>query len=82
MPEGLKFKTNLHNDSPVKKSYKSIPPPLYKEVKEYLENLLVNGWIQRSTSYAGPVVCVRKKDGGLRLCVDYHKLNKKTIPNR
>ena len=39
----LKLKINLSNDTPVKKSYISIPPPLYKEVKEYLENLLVNG---------------------------------------
>ena len=70
----LKLKINLSNDTPVKKSYISIPPPLYKEVKEYLENLLVNGWIQRSTSsYASPVFCVRKKDG---------ELNKKTIPDR
>ena len=67
----------------MKKSYISVPPPLYKEVKEYLENLLVNGWIRRSTlSYASPVVCVRKKDGGLRFCVDYRELNKKTIPGR
>ena len=79
----LKLNINLNNDTPVQKSYISIPPPLYKEVKEYLENLLVNGWIQRSTSsYASPVVCVRKKDGGLRLCVDYRELNKKTIPDR
>ena len=79
----LKLKINLSNDTPVKKSCISIPPPLYKEVKEYLENLLVNGWIQRSTSsYASPVVCVHKKDGGLHLCVDYCELNKKTIPDR
>ena len=78
----LKLKINLNNDSPMKKPYISIPPPLYKEVKEYLENLLVNGWIQRLTSsHASPVVCVRKKDCGLRLCVDYRK-NKKTIPDR
>ena len=71
----LKLKINLSNDTPVKKSYISIPPPLYKEVKEYLENLLVNGWIHRSaSSYASPIVCVHKKDGGLR--------NKKTIPDR
>ena len=43
----LKLKINLSNYSPVKKSYMSIPPPLYKEVKGYLENLLVSGWIQR-----------------------------------
>ena len=76
----LKLKIDLSNDSPVKKPYMSIPLPLYKEVKEYLENLLVNGWVQRSTSsYASPVVCFRKKDGGLRLCVDYRELNKKAI---
>ena len=41
------------------------------------------GWIQRSTSsYASPVVCVHKKDGGLCLCVDCRELNKKTIPDR
>ena len=67
----------------MKKSYIFIPPPLYKEVKEYLENLLVSGWIQRSTSsYASPIVCVCKNDGGFRLCVDYRELNKKTIPDR
>ena len=74
----LKVKINLSDDSPVKKSYISIPAPLHKEVKEYLENLLVNGWIQRSTSsYASPVVCVCKKDGGLHLCVDYRELIRK-----
>ena len=76
----LKLKINLSNDSPVKKS---IPPPLCKEVKEHLENLLINGWIQRSTlSYASPVVCVHKKDSRLHLCMDYRELNKKTIPDR
>ena len=28
------------------------------------------------------MVCVRKKDGSLRLCIDYRKLNNKTIPDR
>lgn len=34
------------------------------------------------SSYAAPVVCIRKKDGNLRLCVDYRLLNRKTVPDR
>ena len=32
-----------------------------------------------NSAYASPVVCVRKKDGSLRLRIDYCKLNNKTI---
>lgn len=42
--------------------------------------MLENDIIQESHShYAAPVVIVRKKDGSMRLCIDYHKLNVKTI---
>ncbi len=57
--------------------------PLYPEVKQYIEELLNKGWIKRSCSnYSSPVVCVRKKDGTLRLCIDYRQLNQQTIPDR
>ena len=40
-------------------------------------------WITKSqSSYASPVVCVRKKDGGLHLCIDYRELNRKTVRDR
>ena len=77
----LQMKINLTDNEPVKKSYTSIPKPLYKEVQQYVEDLIASGWVQKSySSYSSPIVCVRKKDGSLRLCVDYRQLNSKTIP--
>ena len=53
------------------------------EVKNYIEDLLKKGFITKSHSHhSSPVVCVRKKDGTLRLCIDYRQLNSKTIPDR
>jgi len=51
-----------------------------KALKEYLEVNEKRGWIGVSTSPAGaPIHFVKKKDGGLRLCVDYRQLNEITI---
>jgi len=79
----LQLKIHLKDDTPVQTSYNSVPKPLYQEVKEYVQNLLDHDWIKKSTlSYSSPVVCVRKKDKSLRLCVDFRGLNRKTIPDR
>ncbi|XP_024114536.1 uncharacterized protein LOC112136845 [Oryzias melastigma] len=79
----LRMHITLHDTSPVQKTYMSVPKPLHKEVKEYLQDLLNKGWITPSRSpYSSPVVCVRKKDGSLRLCCDFRELNRKSIPDR
>ena len=79
------FQMSIHltDEVPVNQAYRHLPRKLYDDVKNYLNDLIVNGWIRESTSaYASPIVCVRKKDNSLRLCVDYRKLNLKTIPDR
>ena len=78
----FKLDIKLTDDVPFGEAYRKIPGPLYKEVKNHINDLLANGWIKHSYSpYSSPMVCVRKKDGGLRLCIDFRKLNKKTIPD-
>jgi hypothetical protein len=51
-------------------------------LKTYLDDMLAKGWIRHSKSLAGaPILFVKKKDGGLCLCVDYRGLNAVTIKN-
>ena len=48
-----------------------------------LEELLSKGFIRPSTSLWGvPVLFVKKKNGSLRLCIDYRQLNGETIRNQ
>ena len=73
---------NLTDNIPVTEAYRRVPPHLYKEVRDYIDDLLTNGWIRESFSaYSSPIVCVRKKDGSMRICVDYRALNAKTRPD-
>ena len=52
-------------------------------MKAQLEELLSKGFIRPSTSpWGAPVLFVKKKDGSLRLCIDYRQLNRATIHNQ
>ena len=62
--------------------YRMAPAEL-KELKVQMEELLSKGFVKTSTSLWGaPVLFVKKKDGSLRLCIDYRQLNKVTIRNQ
>ena len=74
---------NLKDNIPVQKNYRSVPKHLYEEVKSPVEDLIHRQFIRKSNSvYSSPIVCVRKKDMSLRLCVDHRALNEKIIPDR
>lgn len=69
----------LLDDIPVRQRHRRIPPSDYEAVKQHINQLLEAQIIQESSSpYASPIVLVRKKDGTLRMCVDYRQLNNKT----
>ena len=62
--------------------YRMAPAEL-RELKAQLEELLSKGFIRPSISpWGAPVLFVKKKDGSLRLCIDYRKLNRVTIRNQ
>ena len=62
--------------------YRMAPDEL-RELKEQLKDLLEKGFIRPSMSpWGAPILFVRKKDGSLRMCIDYRQLNKVTIKNK
>ncbi|XP_052209193.1 uncharacterized protein LOC127812711 [Diospyros lotus] len=66
----------------------SIPPyrmalAEMRELRSQLQELTDKGFIRLSTSPWGtPVLFVKKKDGSLRMCIDYRQLNKTTVKNK
>lgn len=65
---------------PIKMHPRRVPLHLQQEVADHIKQMLDNDIIRPSCSpWAAPVVPVRKKDGSLRFCVDYRKLNEVTV---
>ena len=53
------------------------------KLKGQLEELLEKRFVRPSASpWGAPVLFVEKKEGSMRLCVDYRQLNKVTIKNK
>ncbi|KAL8098259.1 hypothetical protein AgCh_031136 [Apium graveolens] len=69
--------------APVSKAPYRLAPVEMKELASQLQELLDTGMIRPSVSPRGaPVLFVKKKDGSMRLCIDYRELNELTIKNR
>ena len=67
------------NAAPVCQAVRRLPTARRKEVQDFLKKMQEKDVIQQSTStWASPIVLVKKKDGSTHFCVDYHRLNEFT----
>ena len=74
----------------IKLGIKTFYGPIYyfsmtelRVLREYLTENEVKGWIRKSKFFIeAPILFVLKKDGSLRLYIDYRTLNKMTVKNR
>ena len=73
-------KIELNDETPFKEKIRPIPPGAYDELKRHLAELLTAGVITESKSpFSSNMVLIRKRDQTLRLCIDYRRLNLRTI---
>lgn len=76
----VKHCNKLSDETPFKQRARPIHPNDVDAVRQHLQELLDSRIIRESESpFASPIVIVRKKNGSVRLCVDYQKLNLQTI---
>ena len=65
---------------PARTAPRRLPYAVMRELEDELIRLESTGCIESSNSpYASGLVLVRKKDGTLRVCVDYRQVNKDTV---
>ncbi len=76
----VKHHIKLSDETPFKQRARPIHPHDLAAVRRHLQELKQSGVIRESESpFSSPIVVVRKKNGDVRLCVDYRKLNSQTV---
>ncbi|KAH9722450.1 Endonuclease [Citrus sinensis] len=69
--------------TPISKASYRMAPIELKELKVQLQELLDKGFIRPSVlPWGAPVLFAKKKDGSMRLCIDYRQLNMVTVKNK
>ena len=77
---GIKHRIDTGNAKPIRQRMRRTPLGFQEEEEKHLQNLLDIGIIEPSISeWAAAPVFVRKKDGGVRYCLDYRGLNNVSV---
>jgi len=81
--DGIGHTINTGSAPPVSRGMYRLSPEEKAEVERQVKDLLQKGLIQPSQSpYGAPVIFVQKRDGSLRMCVDYRALNRATVKDK
>ncbi|KAI3692396.1 hypothetical protein L6452_32211 [Arctium lappa] len=69
--------------APIARAPYRLAPFEMQEMMAQLQELLEKGFIRPNSSpWGAPVLFVKKKDGTMRMCIDYRELNKATVKNK
>lgn len=76
----VKHSINTGNARPIKQPPRRIPLAKMAEVRREIDDMLEREVIETSDSpWSSPIVLVKKKDGTIRFCIDYRKINDVTV---
>ena len=76
----MQHEIDVEDSAPIRQQPYRLPEARKEVVKKEIDRMLTQGIVQPSHSpWASPIVLVEKKDGDVRFCVDYRKLNQKNI---
>lgn len=83
LAKGVEHHIRLSDDRPFRERSRRLAPADIEDVRKHLHDLLKAGIIKESRSpYASPIVVARKKNGSVRMCIDYRTLNTRTVPDQ
>ena len=78
-----KHHIELYDETPIRQKPRRFPEPVTRELERQCEELVALDILSYSKSpWSSPIVPVRKKDGSIRMCIDYRELNKVTKADR
>lgn len=79
----MEHRIRLSNSTPFRERSRRLAPADIDDIRRHLHELLAAGIIKVSRSpYASPIVVARKRNGAVRMCIDYRTLNSRTIPDQ
>jgi len=74
--KAVEYIIEIEDSNPIKQAPRRIPFHLRKEVDRIIEEMRLQGVIEESCSpWISPAILVKKKNGSIRFCVDFRKLN-------